>query len=81
MTHFFKCSVFFDKFEEEENWVGIKQDKIIFIDPENGRFIRQIYYGNISEWGSSKSELCIKVNKLGLIHIDTFQADVLTSIF
>ena len=44
MTHFFKCSVFLDEFEEVDNWVGIKKNQLIFIDPETGRTIREIKY-------------------------------------
>lgn len=48
MTHFFKCSVFLDELEEVDNWVGVKKNKLIFIDPENGRYIREICYSEIS---------------------------------
>jgi hypothetical protein len=80
-THFFKCQVFVDEYEEITAWVGLQKDRIMIVEQNTGRIMRNIFYNKIFEWGKSNSELCLKVDRLGDFHIDSPQIEVIISIF
>lgn len=80
-THFFKCEIFIEDYDEFVAWVGVQKDRLIVVEPTTGRIMRVIFYNRIKEWGQSKSELCIKVDFIGEFHIDCRQVDVLASVF
>lgn len=51
------------------------------VEVGSGRVMRSIRFSEVSEWGQSGEEACLKVDKLGKFHIFSRQAEVIVSIF
>lgn len=80
-THFFRSQVCVEDFEAVEAWVGVQRDRFLVVEAGAGRVMRSIRFSEVSEWGQSAQEVCLKVDKLGKFHVFSRQADVIVSVF
>lgn len=79
MTHFIRARVHFnDELEDSDIVLGIKPTKLLLIDFESGRYLRKISFERILRWGKSSSELCIVLDIVGKVHIETPDAFLAT---
>ena len=62
-------------------WLGVQRDRFLVVEVGTGRVMRSIRFCEVSEWGQSGEEVCLKVDKLGKFHVFSRQAEVIVSIF
>lgn len=59
----------------------MKPSSLLLVEPGTSRILRSIKYETIRQWGKSASELCLKIDNLGILHIECYTIDVLASVF
>lgn len=61
--------------------MGVQRGRFLIVEATSGRVMRTIAFNRIREWGRSSSELCLRVDSIGELHLQSPQAEVLTSVF
>jgi hypothetical protein len=60
-------------------WVGVQKDRLTVLQQSHGR-MRTICFSSIESHGASATELCLKIDNIGTLHIETGNLDVLVSV-